>query len=133
MALHLGSVCYKVQAMLTSAIAVRMWKQVPKLLVRAEQSERHPRIYQAKATAADAGAYGSSLEQKSPHGDEARCPSGNDTSVSEGQEAVKHTLPMVTTQEWLKPFKTEWTWRAIRDAKDKLATKAVLLNWIHKA
>ncbi|PBK58682.1 hypothetical protein ARMSODRAFT_900217 [Armillaria solidipes] len=39
---------------------------------------------------------------------------------------------MATPQEWLKPFETEWTWRAIKNAKDESTARAVLLNWIHK-
>ncbi|SJL07242.1 uncharacterized protein ARMOST_10585 [Armillaria ostoyae] len=73
----------------------------------------------------------SSLKQESPHGDEARHPSGNDTLVSKGQEAVKPT-PLTVASEWLKPFKTEWTWRAIKDAEDESTARAILLNWIHK-
>ena len=42
------------------------------------------------------------------------------------------TPPKPCGPEWLKLFETEWTWRAIRDAKDESAARSVLLNWIHK-
>ncbi|SJL04179.1 uncharacterized protein ARMOST_07539 [Armillaria ostoyae] len=90
------------------------------------------RLHQAKAAAADADTCGPSPKRKSPYGDEAKCPSGNDTMVSKGQETAKHVPPMATAHEWLKPFETEWTWRAIKDAKDESAARAILLNWIHK-
>ncbi|SJL13670.1 uncharacterized protein ARMOST_17118 [Armillaria ostoyae] len=59
-------------------------------------------------------------------------PIGNDTLVSKGREAAKHTPPTVAPKEWLKPFETEWTWRAIKDAKNESSTRTILLNWIHK-
>ncbi|SJL07232.1 uncharacterized protein ARMOST_10575 [Armillaria ostoyae] len=48
------------------------------------------------------------------------------------REAVKHVPLVVTPHEWLKPFETEWTWRAIKDTKDESTARATLLNWIHK-
>ncbi|SJL12748.1 uncharacterized protein ARMOST_16179 [Armillaria ostoyae] len=90
------------------------------------------RHLQNKVAATNADACGPSLKRKSPHGNEAECPIGNDTSVSKDREAAKHMLPVVTPQEWLKPFETEWTWRAIKDAKNESAARAILLNWIHK-
>ncbi|SJL18990.1 uncharacterized protein ARMOST_22595 [Armillaria ostoyae] len=86
-----------------------------------------------RAAAADADACGPFLKRKSPLLErEAECPTGNDTSVSKGREAAKHVPLMVAPHEWLKPFETEWTWRAIKDAKSETAGRAVLLNWIHK-
>ncbi|KAG7441996.1 uncharacterized protein BT62DRAFT_874041, partial [Guyanagaster necrorhizus] len=37
-----------------------------------------------------------------------------------------------TSTKWLKPFDTEWTWRAIKDAQSEEEAKIVLKNWIHK-
>ncbi|SJL14246.1 uncharacterized protein ARMOST_17702 [Armillaria ostoyae] len=90
-------------------------------------------LQQNKVTATNAGACRPSPKQKSPLMEkEAEHPIGNDTSVSKGQEAVKNTPPMGAPQEWLKPFETEWTWRAIKDAKSESAARTILLNWIHK-
>ncbi|SJL06751.1 uncharacterized protein ARMOST_10093 [Armillaria ostoyae] len=98
---------------------------------RTEQGKRCPRLHQAKAAAADVDTCRSSLKQKSPYENEAECLIGNNTSVSKGQEAAKH-VPLMVPQGWLKPFKTEWTWRVIEDTKDESAARAILLNWIHK-
>ncbi|SJL16280.1 uncharacterized protein ARMOST_19800 [Armillaria ostoyae] len=90
-------------------------------------------LQQNKVAATDADACGPSPKRKSPFMEKkAERPIGNDTSVSEGREAAKHAPPTVTPQEWLKPFETEWTWRAIKDAKDESSARAILLNWIHK-
>ncbi|SJL01325.1 uncharacterized protein ARMOST_04645 [Armillaria ostoyae] len=90
------------------------------------------RIHQAKVAVTDADVCRPSPKQKSPHGDEAECPTGNDAPASQDWKAAKHMPPIVAPQEWLKPFKTKWTWRAIKDAKNESAARAILLNWIHK-
>ncbi|SJL16277.1 uncharacterized protein ARMOST_19797 [Armillaria ostoyae] len=98
-----------------------------------EEDDTSFRLHQAKVAATDADACRPSPKRKSPLRErEAERPIDNDTLVSKGWEAVKHVPPTVAPQEWLKPFKTEWTWRAIKDAKDESTARAVLLNWIHK-
>ncbi len=34
--------------------------------------------------------------------------------------------------EWLQPFRAEWTWHGIKDARMESEAKAILKNWIHK-
>ncbi|SJL07034.1 uncharacterized protein ARMOST_10377 [Armillaria ostoyae] len=80
------------------------------------------KLQQNKVAATDADACGPSPKRQSPLMEkEAEHPIGNDTLVSEGQEAAKHMPPT-----------TKWTWRAIKDAKDESAARVILLNWIHK-
>ncbi|SJL03631.1 uncharacterized protein ARMOST_06988 [Armillaria ostoyae] len=91
------------------------------------------KLHQVKVAATDADTCGPSPKRKSPLQErEAECPIGNGTSVPQGREAAKHMPPMVAQHEWLKPFETEWTWRAIKDTKDESIARAILLNWIHK-
>ncbi|SJL13535.1 uncharacterized protein ARMOST_16979 [Armillaria ostoyae] len=98
-----------------------------------EDDDTSFRLQQNKVAATDADTCRPSPKRESPLQErEAEHPIGNDTSVSEGQEAAKHMPLMGTPQEWLKPFETKWTWRAIKDTKDESAARAILLNWIHK-
>ncbi|SJL17443.1 uncharacterized protein ARMOST_20993 [Armillaria ostoyae] len=98
-----------------------------------EDDDTSFKLQQNKVAATDADACRPSLKRQSPLMErEAERPIGNNPLRSEDREAVKHVPPVVAPQEWLKPFKTEWTWRAIKDAKDESAARAILLNWIHK-
>ncbi|SJL17403.1 uncharacterized protein ARMOST_20953 [Armillaria ostoyae] len=116
-----------------SAQAIKRGHSVVMIEVPDEEDDTSFTLQQNKVAATDADACGPSPKQKSPLMEkEAEHPIGNDTSVSKGREAAKHAPPMVAPQEWLKPFETEWTWRAIKDAKDESSARAILLNWIHK-
>ncbi|SJL08033.1 uncharacterized protein ARMOST_11392 [Armillaria ostoyae] len=115
------------------AQAIERGHSVVMIEVPDEEDDTSFILQQNKVAATDADACGPSTKRKSPLMEkEAERPIGNDTSVSEGREAAKHAPPTVTPQEWLKPFETEWTWRAIKDAKDESSARAILLNWIHK-
>ncbi|SJL01489.1 uncharacterized protein ARMOST_04811 [Armillaria ostoyae] len=116
-----------------SAQAIKRGHSVVMIEVPDQDDDTSFILQQNKVTATDAGACGPSPKRKSPLMEkEAERPIGNDTSVSKGREAAKHAPPTVAPHEWLKPFETEWTWRAIKDAKDESSARAILLNWIHK-
>ncbi|SJL04863.1 uncharacterized protein ARMOST_08234 [Armillaria ostoyae] len=116
-----------------SAQAIERGHPVGLIEVPDDKDDTLFRLQQNKVAATDADTCGPSLKRKSPLMErEAERPIGNDTSVSKGREAAKYAPPMVAPQEWLKPFETEWTWRAIKNAKDKSSAQAILLNWIHK-
>ncbi|SJK97340.1 uncharacterized protein ARMOST_00592 [Armillaria ostoyae] len=116
-----------------SAQAIERGHSVVMIKVPDHEDDTSFKLQQNKVAATDADACRPSPKRESPLQErEAEHPIGNDTSVSEGREAAKHAPPTVTSHEWLKPFETEWTWRAIKDAKDESATRAILLNWIHK-
>ncbi|SJL04219.1 uncharacterized protein ARMOST_07580 [Armillaria ostoyae] len=116
-----------------SAQAIERGHSVVMIEVPDEEDDTSFTLQQNKVAATDADACGPSPKRKSPLMEkEAERPIGNDTSVSKGREAAKHVPPMAAPQEWLKPFETEWTWRAIKDAKDESSARAILLNWIHK-
>ncbi|SJL09551.1 uncharacterized protein ARMOST_12931 [Armillaria ostoyae] len=116
-----------------SAQAIKRGHSVVMIEVPDEEDDTSFILQQNKVAATDADACGPSPKRKSPLMEkEAERPIGNDTSVSEGREAAKHAPLTVAPQEWLKPFETEWTWRAIKDAKDESSARAILLNWIHK-
>ncbi|SJL01310.1 uncharacterized protein ARMOST_04630 [Armillaria ostoyae] len=116
-----------------SAQAIKRGHSVVMIEVPDHEDDTSFKLQQNKVAATNADACGPSPKQKSPLQErEAERPIGNDTSVSKGWEAAKHMPPTVAPQEWLKPFETEWTWRAIKDAKDESSARAILLNWIHK-
>ncbi|SJL18801.1 uncharacterized protein ARMOST_22402 [Armillaria ostoyae] len=116
-----------------SAQAIERGHPVVMIEVPDEEDDTSFTLQQNKVAATDADACGPSPKRKSPLMEkEAERPIGNDTLVSKDQEAAKHVPPTVAPQEWLKPFETEWTWRAIKDAKDESSARAILLNWIHK-
>ncbi|SJL16754.1 uncharacterized protein ARMOST_20283 [Armillaria ostoyae] len=116
-----------------SAQAIKRGHSVVMIEIPNEEDDTSFIRQQNKVAATDADACGPSPKRKSPLMEkEAERPIGNDTSVSKGREAAKHAPPTVASQEWLKPFETEWTWRAIKDAKDESSARAILLNWIHK-
>ncbi|SJL15094.1 uncharacterized protein ARMOST_18576 [Armillaria ostoyae] len=116
-----------------SAQAIKRGHSVVMIEVPDQDDDTSFVLQQNKVAATDADACGPSPKRKSPLMEkEAERPIGNDTSVSKGREAAKHAPPTATPQEWLKPFETEWTWRAIKDAKDESSARAILLNWIHK-
>ncbi|SJL13410.1 uncharacterized protein ARMOST_16853 [Armillaria ostoyae] len=117
----------------TSAQAIKRGHSVVMIEVPDHEDDTSFRLQQNKVAATDADACGPFPKRESPLQErEAECPIGHNTPVSEGQEAAKHVPPTGTPQEWLKPFETEWTWRAIKDARDESAARAILLNWIHK-
>ncbi|SJL10209.1 uncharacterized protein ARMOST_13593 [Armillaria ostoyae] len=116
-----------------SAQAIKRGHSVVMIEVPDEEDDTSFVLQQNKVAATDADACGPSPKRKSPLMEkEAERPIGNDTSVSKGREAAKHAPSTAAPQEWLKPFETEWTWRAIKDAKDESSARAILLNWIHK-
>ncbi|SJL05726.1 uncharacterized protein ARMOST_09062 [Armillaria ostoyae] len=116
-----------------SAQAIKRGHSVVMIEVPDEEDNTSFTLQQNKVAATDADACGPSPKRKSPLMEkEAKRPIGNNTSVSKGREAAKHAPPTIAPQEWLKPIETEWTWRAIKDAKDESSARAILLNWIHK-
>ncbi|SJL08820.1 uncharacterized protein ARMOST_12191 [Armillaria ostoyae] len=116
-----------------SAQAIKRGHSVVMIEIPDEEDDTSFIRQQNKVAATNADTCGPSPKRKSPLMEkEAEHPIGNDTSVSKGREAAKHAPPTVAPQEWLKPFETEWTWRAIKDAKDESSARAILLNWIHK-
>ncbi|SJL15506.1 uncharacterized protein ARMOST_19006 [Armillaria ostoyae] len=115
------------------AQAIKRGHPVVMIEIPDEEDDTSFILQQNKVAATDADACGPSPKRKSPLMEkEAERPIGNDTSVSKGREAAKHAPPTVAPQEWLKPFEAEWTWRAIKDAKDESSARTILLNWIHK-
>ncbi|SJL00662.1 uncharacterized protein ARMOST_03975 [Armillaria ostoyae] len=103
-----------------SAQAIKRGHSVVMIEVPDQEDDTSFVLQQNKVAATDADACGPSPKRKSPLMEkEAERPLGNDTSVSKGQEAAKHAPLTEAPQEWLKPFETEWTWRAIKDAKNE--------------
>ncbi|SJL14237.1 uncharacterized protein ARMOST_17693 [Armillaria ostoyae] len=116
-----------------SAQAIERGHPVVMIEVPDHEDDTSFKLQQNKVAATDADACRPSLKRQSPLMEkEAECPIGNDTPVSKGQEAAKHVPSMVTPQEWLKPFETEWTWRAIKDTKDEKSSTTSLRVSIHQ-
>ncbi|SJL12751.1 uncharacterized protein ARMOST_16182 [Armillaria ostoyae] len=116
-----------------SAQAIERGHSVVMIEVPDEDDDTSFKLQQNKVAATDADACRPSLKRQSPLMEkEAEHPIGNDPLRSEDREAAKHAPSVGAPQEWLKPFETEWTWRAIKDAKNESAARSILLNWIHK-
>ncbi|PBK68127.1 hypothetical protein ARMSODRAFT_1020150 [Armillaria solidipes] len=114
-----------------SAQTVKRGHTVVMVEVPNKEDDTSFRIYQMKVAATNADTCRPSPKRKGPHGYEAGCPSGNDSSESEGREAAKHA-PLMDTQGWLKPFEVDWTLRTVQKAQTDNATRAVLFVWVHK-
>ncbi|SJL06737.1 uncharacterized protein ARMOST_10079 [Armillaria ostoyae] len=116
-----------------SAQAIERGHLVVMIEVPDEEDDTSFKLQQNKVAATDADACGPSPKRESPLMErEAERPIGNNPLRSEDREAAKYMPPVVAPHEWLKPFETKWTWRAIKDAKNESITRAILLNWIHK-
>ncbi|SJL06708.1 uncharacterized protein ARMOST_10050 [Armillaria ostoyae] len=116
-----------------SAQVIERGHSVVMIEVPDEDDDTSFKLQQNKVAATDADACRPSLKRQSPLMEkEAEHPIGNDPLRSKDREAAKHAPSVGAPQEWLKPFETEWTWRAIKDAKNESAARSILLNWIHK-